>query len=186
MVRVSGSSPWVRGTHQAPKFSFFHIRFIPVSTGNTICGWYAAQVMAVHPREYGEHMIVLFFAKNAGGSSPWVRGTLIDTNIKPSHKRFIPVSTGNTHPLRLISIYLSVHPREYGEHFIERQEINNIRGSSPWVRGTQQEQRVHGLGIRFIPVSTGNTLTHTQRQFHQRFIPVSTGNTPKLFYWFIS
>ena len=34
------------------------------------------QVMAVHPRGYGEHDGVVQFGYGGSGSSPWVRGTL--------------------------------------------------------------------------------------------------------------
>ena len=53
---VIGSSPWVRGTHQAKYEIEKNWRFIPVGTGNTTYGHLTAGSNAVHPRGYGEHL----------------------------------------------------------------------------------------------------------------------------------
>ncbi len=50
-----GSSPWVRGTLRLRLNAHRVVRFIPVGTGNTLVRAFLQQVLAVHPRGYGEH-----------------------------------------------------------------------------------------------------------------------------------
>ena len=52
---------------------------------------------------------------------------------------------------------MTVHPRGYGEHSSSVSSADFSSGSSPWVRGTLAEAKTTILGLRFIPVGTGNT-----------------------------
>ncbi len=71
--------------------------------------------------------------------------------------RFIPVGTGNTIFKLCDFDGLTVHPRGYGEHSKPHMSSIFFGGSSPWVRGTQDNGVEHNGGKRFIPVGTGNT-----------------------------
>ena len=57
----------------------------------------------------------------------------------------------------LPSSILSVHPRVCGEHSPERLSTPISCGSSPRLRGTQQNSTRGNHGERFIPASAGNT-----------------------------
>jgi len=111
-----GSSPRVRGTQNVPPVNSGIFRFIPACAGNTLCDTSVIIFVTVHPRVCGEH----YFANNdkfhAVGSSPRVRGTLLQTILKHTMSRFIPACAGNTIVLFLHFILHSVHPRVCGEH----------------------------------------------------------------------
>ena len=71
-------------------------RFIPVGTGNTPGYFVDCCQQQVHPRGHGEHRLPIINTLFNPGSSPWARGTHIDTDISHPVPRFIPVGTGNT------------------------------------------------------------------------------------------
>ncbi len=115
-AREAGSSPWIRGT--------------PSKNTNAI------MQEPVHPRGYGEHDTQLSAVNDGCGSSPWIRGTLVVMHVPCSHKRFIPVDTGNTMEYLYQYETHAVHPRGYGEHRVTPANANITAGSSPWIRGT--------------------------------------------------
>ncbi len=91
------------------------------------------------------------------GSSPRIRGTLYTFYSPLVYLRFIPVHTGNTITTCHWVWLVTVHPRAYGEHpFILFMIITTI-GSSPCIRGTQNQFKCFHGNNRFIPVHTGNT-----------------------------
>ncbi len=71
---------------------------------------------AVHPRVYGEYLIVPHYAVVPHGSSPRVRGILDQVVRFSLFIRFIPACTGNTSWHQSVWARLSVHPRVYGEY----------------------------------------------------------------------
>ena len=91
-----GSSPYLRGTHQAAAERQPQYRFIPVSTGNTESSTLQYRKLAVHPRIYGEHWPPVTIVWIINGSSPYLRGTHKYQQTHQRSHRFIPVSTGNT------------------------------------------------------------------------------------------
>ena len=152
-----GSSPCIRGTHVITLMACTYIRFIPVHTGNTFYQVIKGEFKTVHPRAYGEHDNKKITSSLNAGSSPCIRGTRKGVGIVIPNCRFIPVHTGNTNPIILVSPYFPVHPRAYGEHRYVGRNFSHPNGSSPCIRGTQQWSDV-GMGLGwFIPVHTGNT-----------------------------
>ncbi len=76
-IRIfSGSSPCIRGTLSATKACDIWCRFIPVHTGNTDRLNSDPALLSVHPRAYGEHLILALAIYQLVGSSPCIRGTL--------------------------------------------------------------------------------------------------------------
>ena len=67
-----------------------------MDTGNTLAVTSTLIAVAVHPRGYGEHYSNRRKSATDGGSSPWIRGTLIFSGFFSGKIRFIPVDTGNT------------------------------------------------------------------------------------------
>ncbi len=109
-----GSSPHVRGTYSAQS-SHLHDGSSPHVRGTSSQPYHTIHD-PVHPRTCGEHSsagststipvrfiparagnICFAFSStlNAAGSSPHVRGTCIDTDKHPLHRRFIPARAGN-------------------------------------------------------------------------------------------
>ncbi len=93
------------------------------------------------------------------GSSPCLRGTLKRGLIRNKNARFIPVLTGNTILNTPADQAEAVHPRAYGEHFIQYIMRLFPIGSSPCLRGTLIRKYSDIKKARFIPVLTGNTRT---------------------------
>jgi len=85
------------------------------------------------------------------------------------------VATGNTELTPPFLDVVTVHPRGYGEHFLFNSRGDSDRGSSPWLRGTQQmTSRTRSLS-RFIPVATGNTFSTPSVTSHEAVHPRGYG-----------
>ncbi len=91
------------------------------------------------------------------GSSPYTRGTPRLHRCISSDSRFIPIHTGNSHPLVRRRVTGPVHPHTHGElsDRICPSRISN--GSSPYTRGTPFDADGFKNGRRFIPIHTGNS-----------------------------
>ena len=134
------------------------MRFIPVGTGNTAFKLIVVYLATVHPRGHGEHIDGAQLVQSLIGSSPWARGTLYIVAAGFIFVRFIPVGTGNTLLDSWSWLLIPVHPRGHGEHFWLLTPSLARGGSSPWARGTHDNQFCSNSIIRFIPVGTGNTV----------------------------
>ena len=100
-----GSSPHVRGTRPDQPRRGSHRRFIPACAGNTWGGGPAVEVISVHPRMCGEHVIHRNKSPTTIGSSPHVRGTLPGLRFGVRKYRFIPACAGNTLVPTLLASY---------------------------------------------------------------------------------
>ena len=78
---VNGSSPRVRGTPPLPEKTRFYMRFIPTGAGNTAITRKDKVLYAVHPHGCGEHPPSEGANRSPFGSSPRVRGTLVNPVI---------------------------------------------------------------------------------------------------------
>ena len=154
----TGSSPRVRGTAPPCRPSAARNRFIPACAGNSQGRHYATSRASVHPRVCGEQERC---AKRAGldnGSSPRVRGTAHAGGPGHTQGRFIPACAGNRPKWHTCSHPHSVHPRVCGEQLLTNEEIADIAGSSPRVRGTGH-RALHSRHVdRFIPACAGNSI----------------------------
>ena len=152
-----GSSPRVRGT--PPQVG--NLRnvqgIIPACAGNTMRRKSARPMMSDHPRVCGEHNRRRSCFCPLSGSSPRVRGTLIEPEYLASLDGIIPACAGNTlHGVRFGLLYKD-HPRVCGEHASLDVDGLSAVGSSPRVRGTpiSDNGTVDDSGI--IPACAGNT-----------------------------
>ncbi len=93
---VLGSSPRMRGTHQARSRRRRTGRFIPAHAGNTFCSPRAGGTSPVHPRACGEHGPAMAWISCIRGSSPRMRGTRFLHSKNSGTFRFIPAHAGNT------------------------------------------------------------------------------------------
>ncbi len=94
---IYGSSPRVRGTRRVSILSPAITRFIPAGAGNTRQGRRKEVKGTVHPRGCGEHAPIDYLVDVHSGSSPRVRGTLLEAIDMLLPFRFIPAGAGNTH-----------------------------------------------------------------------------------------
>ena len=95
--------------------------------------------------------------RDAGGSSPRVRGTDIPKGISPGFQRFIPACAGNRGGTTQLAFQDTVHPRVCGEQKTTRCDIVELLGSSPRVRGTGVSAMQTESVSRFIPACAGNS-----------------------------
>ena len=153
-----GSSPRVRGTRSARSMGAAKARFIPACAGNTATSSAIAATFSVHPRVCGEHSRASQRIRATGGSSPRVRGTLVDLSRWPDFVRFIPACAGNTAAGERVVLQQAVHPRVCGEHSRPNIRGNGDAGSSPRVRGTLPCAFDRSTRLRFIPACAGNTV----------------------------
>ena len=155
-LRMTGSSPRVRGTAAFSVQKSKVIRIIPACAGNRSTFSTAADVAAVHPRVCGEQESVPVLAALVLGSSPRVRGTEPSITIKTDSCRFIPACAGNSPSRTRRELSDSVHPRVCGEQGSIDQPLLRGDGSSPRVRGTAGTVIETGPARRFIPACAGN------------------------------
>ena len=141
------------------------MRFIPVLTGNAVFRADGATIGPVHPRAYGERTASGVFGHTQGGSSPCLRGTHDDEALPRNGTRFIPVLTGNAAFPKYAVFIPAVHPRAYGERYIDGKQVQFLTGSSPCLRGTPAIREMSIRFNRFIPVLTGNARNFCT-QFH--------------------
>ncbi len=155
-VEYAGSSPRVRGTHSACSAPSSISRFIPACAGN-----------ASETPGQGAHV---------SGSSPRVRGTRLELGAALGNERFIPACAGNARCGRCSLAPRTVHPRVCGERGATGIRPIVVGGSSPRVRGTQDES-THPFSIcRFIPACAGNADAALHHEASGRFIPACAGN----------
>ena len=151
-----GSSPRVRGTGLWQSSMRRTCRFIPACAGNSECGNTSGIRVAVHPRVCGEQAHPQDALGDLDGSSPRVRGTVDEMNIRSSLPRFIPACAGNRILLKTCIEPPAVHPRVCGEQASSLTPTKARCGSSPRVRGTGRHGFGEGEMNRFIPACAGN------------------------------
>ena len=114
--------------------------------------------------------------------------------------RFIPVHTGNTRRDYRRNWIQAVYPCAYREHINRTSTTTDNIGLSLCIQGTLSPNKTSFIGLRFIPVHTGNTLEQKPLSnratvypcayrehiyircrlcLGSRFIPVHTGNTTR-------
>ncbi len=135
----AGSSPRVRGTLWTDLTTWVHARFIPACTGNSAIFLGHIELLAVHPRVYGELAINLGETLTTDGSSPRVRGTPRHENRRAASLRFIPACTGNSIAGPCRRRQCRFIPACTGNSATHAYHGLNLVGSSPRVRGTPAE-----------------------------------------------
>ena len=93
----------------------------------------------------------------AHGSSPRVRGTVMVVGEGIYIYRFIPACAGNRNRGQAIGQTPTVHPRVCGEQHSRLIPGYSSSGSSPRVRGTDDESGDRRHWRRFIPACAGNS-----------------------------
>ncbi len=155
-ISANGSSPRVRGTAGGAKYWRYQNRFIPAGAGNRPRTAPSGSNNPVHPRGCGEQTLFDSASSPPGGSSPRVRGTVIESQLHNPTGRFIPAGAGNRRWRPGCRAARSVHPRGCGEQWRKEKPRAGRGGSSPRVRGTDAAARRGYNRRRFIPAGAGN------------------------------
>ena len=155
-LRLTGSSPRVRGTAAATPLGQWQQRFIPACAGNSWLSCIGIKPRAVHPRVCGEQGVKMNTDLLDAGSSPRVRGTDKIGAQQGCFTRFIPACAGNRTATVRIPLGPSVHPRVCGEQLDVSGNSCEVIGSSPRVRGTDETSGRTCSLWRFIPACAGN------------------------------
>ena len=155
-IKIDGSSPRLRGTLLHNHRLFPYLRFIPAPAGNSSIR--PPTPTPVHPRACGELISILEPTTPIIGSSPRLRGTRRNHGSRTIVGRFIPAPAGNSQVIADPNSINTVHPRACGELPNSSIGPRSLIGSSPRLRGTQQQPKGHSDADRFIPAPAGNSL----------------------------
>ena len=117
----------------------------------------ARAIALARSRAGGEHLKCLNQTCRGSGSSPRWRGTPAQLVEGRRPRRFIPARAGNTPGRGVASVSPTVHPRAGGEHPYLVWHGQEVDGSSPRGRGTQENETRPIVVRRFIPARAGNT-----------------------------
>ncbi len=158
-----GSSPRMRGTVKAFDLLNGRIRFIPAHAGNRRLKSSTSPTSPVHPRACGEQRAPDTQTIPLCGSSPRMRGTGSGGDFNATGGRFIPAHAGNRPVLAVSALAIPVHPRACGEQEPDISLLKPPPGSSPRMRGTDDEQEAAPWRCRFIPAHAGNSINHFAR-----------------------
>ena len=152
-----GSSPRMRGTQWGQGVSDLEPGIIPADAGNTQRCTRAQRPCGDHPRGCGEHDWRFLNDIQGQGSSPRMRGTLVELTKPNGLYGIIPADAGNT--FRPVMLFASRrdHPRGCGEHTLQFTVTSRFAGSSPRMRGTHVDAGGRQQGHRIIPADAGNT-----------------------------
>ena len=112
-----------------------------------------------HPREYGENHHRPNPSPVTKGSSPRIRGELVDAVQVAGVDGIIPANTGRIRRPSQWIAGVRDHPREYGENAIRIPLAIASRGSSPRIRGEYYHDHPKPRRPGIIPANTGRIVS---------------------------
>ena len=179
-----GSSPRVRGKHDAVPAIHGHGRIIPARAGQTQPCRIHRRGVADHPRACGANLVEQGQRQIPAGSSPRVRGKLFLPFFACAGIRIIPARAGQTQAGEDWSNPETDHPRACGANKIIASGISCHIGSSPRVRGKRSPFRSSPYAPRIIPARAGQTkaalqITTTTKD-HPRACGANPASTPAM------
>ena len=167
-----GSSPHVRGARCFATVFLDGFGIIPACAGSTCPSRPSAATAGDHPRMCGEHRICCQSCKTSTGSSPHVRGALVQDFLQGLSTGIIPACAGSTQWRFECFLTHGDHPRMCGEHQRGVRDPRTALGSSPHVRGARLERDENPSGSGIIPACAGSTgflrRTRARRRDHPR------------------
>ena len=152
-----GSSPRMRGALGLLEKHDTGAGIIPADAGSTVVQAGPLVDRQDHPRGCGEHLSLRFLFIPELGSSPRMRGALVDHGHDLRVARIIPAEAGSTTRSNGAPRPRGDHPRGCGEHSGLLRVAIRLSGSSPRMRGAPRHLQTgdHPGGI--IPADAGNT-----------------------------
>ena len=157
MPAIVGSSPHVRGAPITKATVPMMNGIIPACAGSTFRPRGHVSGYRDHPRMCGEHRTSWPNCEAKAGSSPHVRGALLQRQRHRIRAGIIPACAGSTWSMAIGTAWDGDHPRMCGEHRISVNTVSSSAGSSPHVRGAQIVSDFHGLPTGIIPACAGST-----------------------------
>ena len=173
-----GSSPHVRGARCFATVFLDGFGIIPACAGSTCPSRPSAATAGDHPRMCGEHRICCQSCKISTGSSPHVRGALVQDFLQGLSTGIIPACAGSTTGVAASAKVTRDHPRMCGEHGRLATMPCRSPGSSPHVRGAQRLERQSCSLSGIIPACAGSTPTATRPSREPRDHPRMCGEHP--------
>ena len=156
-----GSSPHVRGALRPSATIGLGCGIIPACAGSTLfCHRFFGRFRD-HPRMCGEHRICCQSCKISTGSSPHVRGALVQDFLQGLSTGIIPACAGSTVSWRIRRPPCRDHPRMCGEHNRGSSFGQSHKGSSPHVRGARAGRLCGVPRSGIIPACSGSTPSNT-------------------------
>ena len=156
-----GSSPHVRGALRPSATIGLGCGIIPACAGSTLfCHRFFGRFRD-HPRMCGEHRICCQSCKISTGSSPHVRGALVQDFLQGLSTGIIPACAGSTVSWRIRRPPCRDHPRMCGEHNRGSSFGQSHKGSSPHVRGARAGRLCGVPRSGIIPACAGSTPSNT-------------------------
>ena len=137
-----GSSPHVRGARCRALGTVMNAGIIPACAGSTIHGFATVKHRGDHPRMCGEHALAVIVCPICQGSSPHVRGALGARVGGVGQIGIIPACAGSTDDNTNQQEGARDHPRMCGEHRDTANDMADVLGSSPHVRGAHFENSI--------------------------------------------
>ena len=110
-----------------------------------------------HPRACGENMGEPVTRVRKTGSSPRVRGKLVEQDVGGAGVGLIPARAGKTRSCPRRGAARTAHPRACGENITVTDRDKQRAGSSPRVRGKLAEKRALTFTDGLIPARAGKT-----------------------------
>ena len=152
-----GSSPRVRGKRGRGREGRRLRGLIPACAGKTTEPTPSRENWRAHPRVCGENAYSRATRSASSGSSPRVRGKLVQQGQILVRHGLIPACAGKT--LRLLGRRRGpgAHPRVCGENCTQPSPPWPLMGSSPRVRGKQEGAGGEPCRVGLIPACAGKT-----------------------------
>ena len=133
------------------------VRIIPACAGRTRNAPNRITPTSDHPRVCGANTNRMSPWSRRVGSSPRVRGELIDCVVRASPGRIIPACAGRTRKSNTLTASSKDHPRVCGANVIIAVFMSSFPGSSPRVRGERRQRAGCNAGAWIIPACAGRT-----------------------------
>ena len=147
----------MRGTPLGGRESRSDRGIIPADAGNTWIADPFGRAWQDHPRGCGEHICSQSRSSHTRGSSPRMRGTLLEVPGSAIDDGIIPADAGSTRCGCTRLWCLADHPRGCGEHQVVASPNHQLTGSSPRMRGAPPGAFPRLPCGRIIPADAGST-----------------------------
>ena len=167
--------PHVRGARHPRRRRGRRQGIIPACAGSTVHVGDDQVHGGDHPRMCGEHYEFSRSTLSIEGSSPHVRGALINRITHVSNLGIIPACAGSTQPRPCTRKRCRDHPRMCGEHICSGSYVITVPGSSPHVRGARCSVQSVSVASGIIPACAGSTSTTRERRCRPRDHPRMCG-----------
>ena len=152
-----GSSPRMRGKLEIISIQGICPRIIPAHAGQTWHVGVFGLVFADHPRACGANANFTIASSERRGSSPRMRGKLLETNCRFRQPRIIPAHAGQTIEQVNKDLQDTDHPRACGANNLTWDTYGAKNGSSPRMRGKPVMSLIRVQDGRIIPAHAGQT-----------------------------